>query len=314
MKTIEFIIPLFNEVENIRLFQATLSSALEKYSQERFIFTYIDDGSTDQSWKEISKLADLNDDVQGMRFSRNFGKEYAMEAGLKQSKADAAIVIDADLQHPISIIPSMIEAWKCENYKVVSGVKIVRQRESWFRSIVSNSYYSLFSKISGLDLRQMTDFKLLDREVIDAYLSLPEGARFFRGLISWLGYKEKKIEFTPLDRMHGTSSWSLKQLYRYASGTLISFSYIPLKITSYLSLGMLMFALFLAIQSLYNKMTGNAEEGFTTVLITQLIIGCSIMFGLSNIGTYIAKIYDEIKSRPHYIIAETTGRTRDIKG
>jgi polyisoprenyl-phosphate glycosyltransferase len=309
LKTVEFVVPLLNEAANISLFKASLDDVLNKTAfQCHYLITFIDDGSSDNSWNEICQLASLDTTVKGLRFSRNFGKEYAIEAGLKQSTADAVIVIDADLQHPISLVPTMIEAWQTGQYQVVSGVKAARQKESRFKSLAARAYYFIFNKMSGLQLQQMTDFKLLDRNAIDGYLSLSEGSRFFRGLVFWLGYKEMKLEFVPLERIHGASSWSLMQLYRYAKDSLISFSYIPLKLTSYLSLGMLVFALLLTIQSLFNKFSGDAQEGFTTVIIVQLVIGCSIMFGLSNIGTYLAKIYDEIKSRPHYIVSEKTAR------
>lgn len=305
MKRIQFIIPLLNEAKNIPLIYEAIGREIAKNDIDICI-TYVDDGSTDESWNQICRLSANDIRVRGIRFSRNFGKEYAIEAGLRQSKADAAIVLDADLQHPVALIPEMIEAWLNDGFKVVSGVKSQRQKESIFRSLVSNSYYYIFNRMSGLQLQQMTDFKLLDRAVIESYLALPEGSRFFRGLIAWLGFKEKLIEFSPLDRLHGETAWTLKQLVNYAKGTLISFSYVPLKLTSYMSIAMFLFALLLGMQSIYNKFLGNAEEGFTTVLITQLIIGCAIMYGLSNIGTYVAKIYDELKSRPHYIIAEET--------
>ncbi|OZY87671.1 hypothetical protein CBP51_12110 [Cellvibrio mixtus] len=305
MKQIQFIIPLLNEAKNIPLIYDAIRREITKNNIDIRI-TYIDDGSIDESWDQICQLSASDIRVKGIRFSRNFGKEYAIEAGLRQSKADAAIVLDADLQHPIALIPEMIEAWLNEGFKVVSGIKSQRQKESVFRSVVSSSYYYIFNRMSGLQLQQMTDFKLLDKEVIESYLALPEGSRFFRGLIAWLGYKEKLIEFSPLDRLHGETAWSFRQLVNYAKGTLISFSYVPLKLISFMSFAMFLFALLLGLQSIYNKLLGNAEEGFTTVLITQLIIGCAIMYGLSNIGTYIAKIYDELKSRPHYIISEET--------
>lgn len=305
MKKIQFVIPLLNEATNIPLIYDAIQHSLTK-SDVDIRITYIDDGSTDGSWDQICQLSIKDFRVKGIRFSRNFGKEYAIEAGLRQSRSDAAIVIDADLQHPVDLVPRMIDAWLNEGFKVVSGIKTQRQKESRFRSFISNTYYYIFNRMSGLQLQQMTDFKLLDKEVIGAYLALPEGSRFFRGLIAWLGYKEKLIEFSPLNRLHGETAWSFKQLVSYAKGTLISFSYVPLRLTSYMSFAMFVFALLLGVQSIYNKFLGNAEEGFTTVLITQLIIGCALMYGLSNIGTYIAKIYDELKSRPHYIIAEET--------
>ncbi|MBB1486629.1 glycosyltransferase family 2 protein [Oceanospirillum sediminis] len=306
MKKIEFIVPLLNEQENIRLFYQSLLTELEGLSCLQYQITYIDDGSTDLSWQQIEQLSDQDSRVRGVRFSRNFGKEFAIEAGLRQSDADAVIVIDSDLQHPVAMVPEFIQAWQHEGYKVVSGVKARRQKESKLKSVLANSYYFLFNRLSGLALDQMTDFKLLDRQVVQAWLALPERERFFRGLVAWLGYREKTLEFVPLERVSGETSWSLRQLFSYARSSLVSFSYAPLKLISILSLVMLVFAVLLGVQSLFYKIMGYAEEGFTTVILTQLIIGCSIMFALSSIGSYIARIYDELKARPHYVISEQT--------
>lgn len=305
MKTVDIIVPLLNEEKNIPLFHQTLLKTFETKSDNLKInVIFVDDGSKDNSWAAIQGIVKKHTNVAGIKFVRNFGKEYAVEAGLYKSTGDAAILIDADLQHPISLMPEMISAWMDGDAKVISAVKEKRQTENFVKKAVTEFYYWAFKKMSGLTLQNASDYKLIDRDVINVYLSLPETDRFFRGLIGWFGYKEQNISFTPNDREEGDSSWSYRQLYNYAKTSFVSFSYAPLHLIRLLSWLMFYFSLILGVQTLVKSFLGQSAEGFTTVILVQLIIGCTIMFSLSFMGTYIAKMYDALKQRPHYIVLE----------
>ncbi|WP_299981645.1 glycosyltransferase family 2 protein [uncultured Pseudoteredinibacter sp.] len=306
--TVDFIVPVYNEAENIHLFENELSSVMSAENPNiNYSIIFVNDGSSDESWKEITLLSEKHPNIIGINFARNFGKEAAMEAGLMQSRGDAAIVIDADLQHPIDLVPNMISAWENEDYKIVSAVKSERQSESYIMRIFAGAYYHLFTKICGFNIQKASDFKLLDREIIARYLSMPEQERFFRGLIAWMGYPEKKLEFKPLERIEGESSWSIFQLFNYAKNSLLAFSYAPLKLIGAISYLMLLVAFILTFHSLYTWASGDAHEGFTTVIILQLLTTSMIMVGLHAISSYIAKIYDELKGRPRFLVQQTVG-------
>ncbi|WP_299776043.1 glycosyltransferase family 2 protein [uncultured Pseudoteredinibacter sp.] len=306
--TVDFIVPVYNEAMNIHLFEEKLSSVMNaELPKVDYKIIFINDGSSDDSWNRIEGLSEKLPNIIGINFARNFGKEAAIESGLTQSQSDAAIVIDADLQHPIDLVPSMISAWINEGYKIVSAVKSERQSESYVMRTFASAYYHLFTKICGFNIQKASDFKLLDKEIITKYLSMPEQERFFRGLIAWMGYPEKKLDFRPLERAEGESSWSIFQLFSYAKNSLLAFSYAPLKLIGVFSYLMLLISFILVFHSLYTWATGNAHEGFTTVIILQLFTTSIIMVGLHAISSYIAKIYDELKGRPRFLVQQAVG-------
>jgi dolichol-phosphate mannosyltransferase len=298
------IIPAYNEQENIRKAAGVLSSILtaEKIDYE---LIFADDGSTDFTWREISLLSAEEENIKGIRFSRNFGKEGAIFAGLRRAGGKAAVIIDCDLQHPPELIPEMLKLWR-SGFEVVEAVKKTRGKESLLYKLFAKFFYSAM-KSADLNLDRASDFKLLDRKVIDALLDMPERLTFFRALSSWVGFNRTQIEFDVRPREKGRSKWSSRKLVKFALSNLTSFTYFPMQFMTMLGLIFFIFALGLGVNTLVQYASGISAEGFTTVIILLLITGSVIMFGLGIIGYYISKIYEEIKFRPRFIITQESG-------
>ena len=300
------ILPSYNEEKMIAKATARMAEILqpEKIDYE---LLFIDDGSRDGTWAQINEAAGKDSHVVGVHFSRNFGKEAAMFAGLEQAKGDCCVVIDCDLQHPPEKIVEMYRLWE-QGYEVVEGIKEDRGEESGLHKFAANSFYGLISKATGMDMSSSSDFKLLDRKVVDTLNSLPERNVFFRALSFWVGYKKTSVSYCVQERTEGVSKWSTKSLIKYALTNISSFSSAPLHIVTVLGFIMLVVAFVLGIIALVQKISGVALGGFTTVILLLLFSASVIMISLGIIGYYIARIYDEIKGRPRYIISRICGR------
>ena len=268
---------------------------------------FVDDGSKDKTWSEIQRCAENDPHVVGVHFSRNFGKEAAMFAGLETAKGDCAVVIDCDLQHPPEKIVEMYRLWE-EGYEVVEGIKADRGEETGFHKFAANSFYGIISKATGMDMGSSSDFKLLDRKVVDTLNALPERAVFFRALSFWVGYRKTEVQYCVQERTEGESKWSTKSLIKYAITNIASFSSAPLHIVTVMGVLTLAIAVVFGVISLVQKIAGTAQPGFTTVILLLLIIGSFLMISLGIIGYYLARIYDEVKGRPRYIISRICGR------
>lgn len=302
---LSIIIPSFNEQDNIgRTFQ-TIKEILS-VATIPFEIIFVDDGSKDLTYLHISELSSKHPEVKGLSFSRNFGKEAAIFAGLEAAQGACCVIMDCDLQHPASLLPEMYHLWQ-EGYEVVEGVKASRGKENFLHTLCAKGFYHLISKATGIDMSKASDFKLMDRKAIDALLIMPERAPFFRALSSWVGFKTTSIPFEVQERTIGTSKWSVWSLTKYAILNITSFSGAPMQFVSFMGWIMLLASIILGIQSLYKYFSGTALEGFTTVILLQLIIGSVLMISLGIIGHYISRIYDEIKSRPRYIISKRCG-------
>ena len=267
----------------------------------------MDDGSRDKTWEEIEKAAQTNPHVVGLHFSRNFGKEAAMFAGLEQARGDCCVVLDCDLQHPPEKIVEMYRLWE-QGYEVVEGIKEDRGEESGFHRFAANSFYGIISRATGLNMASSSDFKLLDRKVVDTLNQMPERNVFFRALSFWVGFKRAEVSYRVQERTAGESKWSTKSLIRYAINNIGSFSSAPLHIITFLGVLMLITAVVFGVVALVQKLTGAALGGFTTVILLLLFASSLIMISLGIIGYYIARIYEEIKGRPRYIISRICGR------
>lgn len=304
-KLLSVIIPSYNEQDMInKTFQAVKENL--DSADIPFEIIFIDDGSIDLTYANINTLSKKNYEVKGISFSRNFGKESAIFAGLKEAKGDCCVIMDCDLQHPPATIVEMYRLWE-EGYEVVEGIKTSRGKENPIHTLCANSFYAIISKLTEIDMANASDFKLLDRQAVDALLEMPERAPFFRALSSWIGFKTTQVSFEVQERTVGTSKWSLWSLMKYAIRNITSFSGAPMQFVTFLGWIMLLFSLILGIQSLYRYFTGTALEGFTTIILLQLIIGSVLMISLGIIGHYISRIYDEIKKRPKYIISKKCG-------
>jgi len=264
----------------------------------------IDDGSTDDTWQVLERVAAQLPGLKALRFSRNFGKEAAICAGLTYSRGQACIVIDSDLQHPPELIPEMVRIWRDEHWDIVEGIKKTRGTEPLINRIGARFFYRTLSGLSGYNLYGSSDFKLLDRKVIDAWLDMRERNTFFRGMISWLGYRQKQITFSVPKRRLTQSRWSFFSLFRLAVIAITAFSSLPLQVVTLLGGLFLLCAILFSGYALLLYFTGLALPGFTTVIILEMLIGGVLMISLGIIGTYIAQIYQEVKYRPRYVVSE----------
>ncbi len=303
LKKISIIIPVFNEAATIKHSFFVINDEVQKIPHVQFNFLIINDGSSDKTLEILNQLALTQSNLKILSFTRNFGKEAAIYAGLNHSQADAVIVMDSDLQHPPYLIEKMVNFW-LNGSEVVEACKLTRGKESFISNVFAKSFYFVFKKLTHFDLKNHSDFKLLDRKVVIAYCALPERKRFFRGLVSWLGFSTTQVFFDVPERQHGQSAWSRYKLFRFALNAITSFSSVPLHLIS--ALGFICFSLSIIIGgiALYDKWFGHAVSGFTTVILLILIVGSFIMFGLGLIGVYLEQIFDELKHRPLYIIQQ----------
>ena len=298
------IIPAYNEEKMIQKTADTVDGILGKEAIP-YEIVFINDGSRDGTWEQIEAAAERNPQVKGIHFSRNFGKESAIFAGLANASGDCCAVMDCDLQHPPEVLVSMYRLWE-QGYEVVEGVKRSRGKESRLHKACAGLFYRMMSKAVQIDMSRASDFKLLDRKAVDALLAMPEKNAFFRALSSWIGYRSTSVEFDVQERTEGESKWSTWSLIKYAVTNVVAFSTAPMQFVTVAGIFMFVFAIILGIQSLVHYFTGHAVAGFTTVILLILIVGSLIMMSLGIIGYYISKIYEEVKGRPKYLISKKT--------
>lgn len=298
------IIPSYNEEENISNTARVLSQILQEHGIP-YELIFVNDGSRDRTWDCICEQARMLANVRGICLSRNFGKEACIFAGLRSARGECAVVMDCDLQHPPQTVPQMYALWQ-QGYEVVEGVKRSRGKESLLYKLSAGLFYKTISSFMGMDMEASSDFKLLDRKVIDALCALPEKSTFFRALSFWMGFRSTKVEYDVAERAYGQTKWSLRKLLAYAVKNVTSFTAAPLYFVTVIGAVLLLFSVVMMVQTLFNFLTGKAIEGFTTVILLLLLIGGCIMVSLGAIGYYLARIFDEIKGRPQYLIRETT--------
>ena len=298
---LSIVIPAYNEEKMILKTTEVVSGIMER-EKIPFELVFVNDGSKDQTWEMIEKAAEKNSHVTGIRFSRNFGKESALFAGLANAEGDCIAVMDCDLQHPPETLVEMYRLWE-QGYEVIEGVKRSRGKESILHRASAGMFYKIMSKAVQIDMSRASDFKLMDRKAVEALLSMPERNAFFRALSSWVGYRTTSVEFDVQERTEGESKWSTWSLIKYAVRNIVGFSSAPLQMITVAGVLTLLLAVVLGIQSLVKYFCGHALEGFTTVILLLLIIGSLIMLSLGVIGIYIAKIYEEVQGRPRYFIA-----------
>lgn len=301
-KMLSVVLPAYNEELMIKKTAQVIGEILKK-EDIPYELVFVNDGSADGTWKKIEEIRETDSHIKGVCFSRNFGKESAVSAGLAQAEGSCVAVMDCDLQHPPETLVTMYRLWE-SGYQVVEGVKASRGKESFIHKMFAKTFYKIISDATGIDMSRASDFKLLDRQAVDEYLKMPEKNVFFRALSSWVGFRTTYVEFDVQEREAGQSKWSFKSLVRYAVNNIASFSAAPMQIVTFCGIIFFLFAFIIGMQSLYMYFAGQAMEGFTTVILLLLIIGSILMFSLGVIGYYIAKIYDEVKMRPRYIISK----------
>lgn len=296
------IIPAYNEELSVERAYRTIRRILADASIENEII-FIDDGSIDTTYEKIKQMAEEMPSIRGLHFSRNFGKEAAIAAGLAAAEGDCAVVLDCDLQHPPEKIVEMYRLWE-QGYEIVEGIKSSRGDEGKMYGLSAKIFYSLISRMIGFDMSNASDFKLLDRKVIDVLNKIPERKGFFRAISFWVGYRKASVEFDVAERLEGTSKWSATGLLKYAISNISAYSTAPMQIVTALGVAMFIIAVIFGVWAVVDKITGNITDGMPTIIIITLFIGSITMISLGVIGYYVARIYEEIKGRPRYIVSE----------
>ena len=299
------IIPAYNEEEMIKKTSETIFGILDGENID-FELLFINDVSSDNTWKAITEEAARNKKVKGVCFSRNFGKESAVFAGIAEATGDCCVVLDCDLQHPPEKIVEMYRLWE-QGYEIVEGVKTSRGKESAMHSFAAKSFYNIMSDAVGFDMSRASDYKLLDRKAMNVLLNMNEKNAFFRALSSWIGFKSTEVTYDVREREAGESKWSTRSLIKYAINNITSFTSAPLHLITISGWIVAILGLGFSVEALYRHFfIGNDQPGFTTVIILICFTAAMIMIGQGIIGIYISKIYDEVKGRPRYIIDKTT--------
>ncbi len=312
MKKVDIIVPCYNEEDMIDMFYretVKIVNTIENYS---FRFIFADDGSRDRTYQKLIQLAKEHKEVKFLSFSRNFGKEAAMYAGLSYSTGDYVIIMDADLQHPPALIPDMIKGIE-EGYDCCAARRSTRKGESKIRSVFSRMFYNLSNRFTDVDLVQgAVDFRIMTRQMVDSVLSLAERQRFSKGIFAWVGFQTKWIPYENVERIAGESKWSFKGLFNYAISGITAFSVTPLRMASVIGIAVMFiaftYALFVFVSALSSD---SAKTGYASIIIIMLFLGGMIIFLLGVIGEYLSKIYIEVKGRPAYIIKETSLEIND---
>ena len=302
-KSIAIVIPVYNEADALR---SNFLAIREQLKADDILcrFMFVDDGSKDATWSVLESLSKDFPEVGAVRFARNFGKELALCAGLDSIDADLYVTMDSDLQHPPRYIKSMLETLDSEGVNLVEGIKASRGKESLKYKIVAKSFYKFLKWITGLDMDNSSDFKVMDQEVVEVIRGFKERNLFFRGITNWVGFNRVSFPFEVEDRGAGQSHFSTAKLILLAGNAILSYTSKPLYLTLFSGIVFLIFAIVLGIQTLFNYFSGHAISGFSTVILLLLITGSMVMLSLGIIGAYISRIYEEIKDRPRYIISK----------
>ena len=306
MKKISLIIPCYNEEKVINIFYIETMKILEEIN-EKYIyeFIFVDDGSKDRTLNILKDLRKKDDNITIISFSRNFGKEAGIYAGLNNATGDLVVIMDADLQHPPRIIFEMLKGIE-EGYDTVTTKRINRKGEPLIKSVFSKLFYKIMSKIVDFELVQgAQDFRMMKREVVDAIISLKEYNRFSKGIFSWVGFKVKYIEIENAERVAGTTKWNFKSLFKYAIEGMVSFSTVPLKISTILGLVIFLISIIsTCIIIIRTLIQDEVIPGYASIIIAVLFMGGIQLISLGIIAEYISKMYLEIKNRPNYIVRE----------
>ncbi len=287
---------------------ALLSGVTSALAQTRcpFELVLVDDGSPDETWKVISEEAAKLPAVRGFRLSRNFGKELALCAGLERARGELIVVMDGDGQHPPALLPDMVRLWQTTGVDIVEGVKIKRGQESLSGKLGALLFYVILNKLAGVNLKGASDFKLMNRRALDAWLQMEERNVFFRGMTAWLGFTRAQIPFEVLGRVGGETKWSFLRRFELALTGISAFSSLPLQFVTVAGMFFLTFSIAFGIYTLVLQLAGKSVSGFATVILLLLFIGSLLMISLGIIGQYLARIYEEVKHRPRYVIASST--------
>lgn len=307
---ISVVVPVFNEEMTIPELHRRLRAVLARYAEHEIVL--VDDGSSDGTWLELERAAQSDEHVRLIRLSRNFGHQAALSAGLAAAKGDAVVTIDADLQDPPEVIPDLVARWQ-QGYDVVYAVRGERAGEAPWRLAAIRTFYKVLRRISGSEIPEnVGDFRLLSRRALDALESMPERARFLRGMTAWVGYRQVGVAYRRDARFAGESKYPLRKLLRLAFDGITSFSTVPIQLVTWLGFLIVAFCFGVFVWTMYTRFfTSQAPQGWTSLLVVVLLLGGVQLLSLGIIGQYVARIFEEAKQRPLYFVAETREAVQD---
>ena len=302
---LSIVIPAYFEEKNINYLYREIIDALSP-SKTDFEIIFVDDGSSDGTFQQVNMLSEKDDRVMGIKLSRNFGHQIAILAGLVEAKGNRIVMMDADGQHPPSMILPMLKKLD-EGYDIVNTVREDTEDAGFFKKRTSKLFYRIFNMLSDVKIeRDSSDFRAMTRDALEAFLSIDEQNRFTRGLVSWMGFKQISLPYSAPPRHEGKSKYSVRRMVRFAFDGLTAFSSKPLRISTYLGLIVLLLGIAYAIYAVVIYLLGKSNPGWTSLLITILILGGTQLLILGIIGEYLARIFTESKKRPHYFIIKRT--------
>ena len=309
--TLSVVVPVYNEAESLPALRAALERVLTKL-RVPYEIILVDDGSADDTWKVLKAWHKSDARVRAFRFARNFGKEAALSAGIFNSRGDAVVLMDSDLQHPPEIIPRFIEKWR-EGYDMVYAMRTSREGDSAIRRGATGAFYRLFARIADVDLPPGAgDFRLLDRKVVEILNRMPERLRFMKGLYAWAGCHHVGVPYDPPPRRHGSSAMSMRRLTGFGLDGIVAFSRLPLAISGWIGAAIALIALvyggFLALRTL---IVGVDVPGYASIMVGIMLLGGVQLLALGVLGAYVGRIYEEIKQRPLYIVSERLSAPAD---
>ncbi len=307
MKKISLVIPMYYEEQVAEECYKRLTKVLKEIKDYEYEIIFVNDGSKDKTLEILENIAKEDKNVKVVSFSRNFGHQAAVTAGLKYVTGDAIVIMDADLQDPPELIPDMLKYWE-DGYEVIYGKRKTREGESAFKLLTAKAFYNTLNKLSDVEIPKDTgDFRLVDKKVVDVINSLPEHNKFLRGLFSWVGFKQYAYEYERKERFAGKTKYPLKKMLKLAQDGILSFSTKPLKIVGGFGILSVIISIAILIYSIlsFAFKWNNLTQGWTSLMCTMTFLGGVILISLWMIGEYIARIYDETKQRPQYIVDKT---------
>ncbi len=307
---LSIVVPCFNEEECLTALHERLTAAARKAAGDNYEIILVNDGSRDGSWTVMQRLADQDPRLIAVNLSRNHGHQLALTAGLDLSAGDTVLIIDADLQDPPELLPAMLETMRRDQADVVYGVRRSRRGETAFKRATAHGFYRLLSNATDVDIPLDTgDFRLMSRRALDAFLSMREQARFIRGMVAWIGFKQVPILYDRDERFAGETKYPLRKMVRFALDALTGFSSAPLKLASHAGLALSAGSVVIVLYILAAWLSGRSIPGWTSLMLVVVVLGAVQMFVLALMGEYIGRLYNESKRRPLYIVESIAGQS-----
>ncbi len=307
-KEISIVIPLLNEEGNIQVLYEALLLVVKEISPSYEII-FVDDGSKDKSFHCISAICKQNEHVLGISLSRNFGHQIALTAGMEHASGEIVVTMDADMQHPPEVILELYKKYNTGEYDIVNTIRAETADSGIFKKVTSSWFYKIINNLSDIHIEPAAaDFRLMNRKTVNAFLQLKEKDRFTRGLISWMGFKQAKVEYIAPSRFSGKSKYSITKMFRFAADGITSFSAKPLRISFFAGLIVSFIGLVYAIYAVIEYFSGNTTPGWASTLVSILIIGGIQLISIGIIGEYLARVFNEAKNRPMYLVKEYTSK------